>query len=120
MSDPGYIIDIDLGTTNSVVAYTEAGSERSEDTRIRIFEIPQVVDAGVVETRPILPSFVLVLQAQEAPAGAPELPWDKSCQLAVGEYAHNRGEEIPRHMISSAKSWLCNTLVDRKRQHPGD
>lgn len=114
MSDPVYIIGIDLGTTNSVVAYTEAGTERIEDARIRIFEIPQVVDAGVVETRPVLPSFVLAPQEQEVPDGALELPWDESAQLAVGEYARDRGEEIPQRLISSAKSWLCNTLVDRK------
>jgi molecular chaperone DnaK (HSP70) len=114
MSEPVYIIGIDLGTTNSVVAYTEATTERIEDARIRIFAIPQVVDAGTVETRQALPSFVLAPQVQEVPEGGLGLPWNESAQLAVGEYARNRGEEIPQRLISSAKSWLCNTLVDRK------
>ena len=114
MSEPVYIIGIDLGTTNSVVAYTEATVERIEDARVRIFGIPQVVDAGVVETRQALPSFVLVPQVREVPEGGLGLPWDENAQLAVGEYARNRGEEIPQRLISSAKSWLCNTLVDRK------
>lgn len=114
MRNPVYIIGIDLGTTNTVAAYTEVGAERIEDAHIRIFEIPQVIDAGVVETRPVLPSFVLVPQTREVPDGALELPWEESAQLAVGEYARNRGEEIPQSLIASAKSWLCNTLVDRK------
>ncbi|KJS00052.1 MAG: molecular chaperone DnaK [Desulfobulbaceae bacterium BRH_c16a] len=114
MSEPAYIIGIDLGTTNSVVAYTEATTERIEDARIRIFDIPQVVEAGAVETRRALPSFVLAPQTQEVPEGALGLPWNETAQLAVGEYARNRGEEIPQRLVSSAKSWLCNTLVDRK------
>ncbi len=114
MSEPVYIIGIDLGTTNSVVAYTEATVDRIEDARVRIFAIPQVVDAGAVETRQVLPSFVLLPQAPEVPEGALGLPWNETAQHAVGEYARNRGEEIPQRLISSAKSWLCNTLVDRK------
>ena len=114
MSKPVYIIGIDLGTTNSVVAYTEATTERIEDAHIRIFPIPQVVDAGIVQSRPALPSFVLAPQTQEVPEGALGLPWNETAQCAVGEYARNRGEEIPQRLISSAKSWLCNTLVDRK------
>ena len=114
MSEPVYIIGIDLGTTNSVVAYTEATTERIEDAHIRIFPIPQVVDAGIVQSRPALPSFVLAPQTQEVPEGALGLPWNETAQCAVGEYARNRGEEIPQRLISSAKSWLCNTLVDRK------
>ncbi len=113
MSDPVYIIGIDLGTTNSVVAYTEAGTDRIEEARIRIFDIPQIVDAGVVEMRPALPSFVLVPEQPDVADGALGLPWDASNRLAVGEYARIRGEEIPHRLIASSKSWLCNTLVDR-------
>jgi molecular chaperone DnaK (HSP70) len=114
MTDPVYIIGIDLGTTNSVVAYTEADTDRIEEAQIRIFDIPQIVDAGVVESRPSLPSFALLPEEQDVPQGALQLPWDASNNLAVGEYARVRGEEIPHRLISSSKSWLCNTLVDRK------
>ena len=75
MSDPVYIIGIDLGTTNSVVAYTAAETERIEEAQIRIFDIPQIVDAGVVESRPSLPSFVLLPDEQDVPEGALQLPW---------------------------------------------
>jgi molecular chaperone DnaK (HSP70) len=114
MNDPIYIIGLDLGTTNSVAAYVEADAERIEDARIRLFQIPQVVDAGVVEARTILPSFVLLPAEQETPPGALATPWDTAARISVGEYARQRGEEIPQRLIASSKSWLCNTMVDRK------
>ncbi len=114
MDDPVFIIGIDLGTTNSVVAYTKADTDRFEEARVRIFDVPQTVDAGTVENRPSLPSFVLLPESPDIPEGAIELPWNKAASYAVGEYARTRGEEIPHRLISSSKSWLCNTLVDRK------
>lgn len=114
MTEPAYIIGLDLGTTNSVVAYIEADAESIENAKIRLFQIPQVVDAGVVESRTILPSFVLLPMQQETPPGALSLPWDPSARESVGEYARRRGEEIPQRLIASSKSWLCNTMVDRK------
>ncbi len=114
MSHPQYIIGIDLGTTNSVVAYVSADTPTVEEARIRLFEIPQLVDNGVVEARPVLPSFVLMPPAEGMPSEELALPWDASPPYAVGEYARQRGEEIPQRLIASSKSWLCNTLVDRK------
>ncbi|MFZ7125349.1 MAG: Hsp70 family protein [Desulfobacterales bacterium] len=113
MAEPLYIIGIDLGTTNSVVAYTETASN-ADPPDIRVFEIPQLVDAGAVEHRPVLPSFVLLPEAYDVTEGALGLPWDASNDKAVGVYARNRGAEIPHRLISSAKSWLCNPMVDRK------
>lgn len=112
MQNCEYIIGIDLGTTNSVVAYVPADTPNVEEARIRLFEIPQLVDAGVVENRPALPSFVLLAEPQMAPQDL-ALPWDPAPTFTVGEYARQRGEEIPHRLIASAKSWLCNTLVDR-------
>ena len=57
MDDPVFIIGIDLGTTNSVVAYTKADAERFEEARVRIFDVPQTVDAGSVENRPVTSVF---------------------------------------------------------------
>jgi hypothetical protein len=116
VTQPVYIIGLDLGTTNSVVAYVEADARSVEDADIRLFEIPQSVDEGVVESRSILPSFVLMPAEQETSPGALALPWDAAARVSVGEYARRRGEEIPQRLIASAKSWLCNTLVDRKAQ----
>ena len=114
MSAPEYIIGIDLGTTNSVVAYVPADTPSVEAADIRLFDIPQLVDNGVVEQRPVLPSFVLMPPGEGLPAEELALPWDPAPACAVGEYARRRGEELPQRLISSSKSWLCNTLVDRE------
>ncbi len=113
MSEPVYIIGIDLGTTNTVAAYAEIPADPGRTPDIRIFSIPQLVDAGVIEKRNLLPSFILVPGPHDLPDGALALPWDGQATTAAGEFARNRGAEIPHRLISSTKSWLCHTLVDR-------
>ncbi|MEJ2640561.1 MAG: Hsp70 family protein [Desulfosarcinaceae bacterium] len=114
MTTSPYIIGIDLGTTNSVLAYTEAEIEPGRRPEIHIFEIPQLVDAGVVENRQMLPSFLLVPGDHDG-AGNTALPWADDASLIVGEFARNRGAELPDRLISSAKSWLCQPMVDRSQ-----
>ncbi len=115
MSDPKYILGIDLGTTNSVVAYTKARIEKGEKPEIKVLNIPQLVDGAVVDTKKMLPSFILVPGPHDVAKGALELPWAKDKDLAVGEFAKERGAEIPQRLISSSKSWLCHSLVDRNQ-----
>ncbi len=115
MSDPVYVIGIDLGTTNSVVAFTEADIERGKKPDIRVLEIPQLVGEGTIEKREILPSFIFLPRKHDVPDKALCLPWDEESRIAVGEFARDRGSEIPHHLISSSKSWLCHTLVDRNK-----
>ncbi|MCP4745274.1 MAG: Hsp70 family protein [Desulfobacteraceae bacterium] len=116
MSEPVYIIGLDLGTTNSIVAYTEADTDKIEEASVRVFDIPQLVEAGVVKPSPVLPSFVMLAEGLETAEEALALPWSNSHSNVVGEYARYRGEEIPQRLISSSKSWLCNTFVDRNAQ----
>jgi hypothetical protein len=113
VSDSVYVVSIDLGTTNSVVAYTETALELGEQPHIRVLDIPQLVEAGTVEKRSVLPSFVYMPGQHDVADDALELPWGGDRRLAVGEYARERGAEIPQRLISSSKSWLCHTLVDR-------
>ncbi len=115
MSEPIYIIGIDLGTTNSVAAYTKAELEPGGQPEIKLFEIPQLVSAGTVEKRKVLPSFVLVPGRHDVAEDALKLPWSENEDVAVGEFARDRGAEIPQRLVSSAKSWLCNTMVDRNK-----
>lgn len=35
--------------------------------------------------------------------------------MAVGEFARDRGAELPLRLIASSKSWLCHTGVDRNK-----
>ncbi|MBF0508694.1 MAG: Hsp70 family protein [Deltaproteobacteria bacterium] len=115
MSDPTYIIGIDLGTTNSVVAYTEARIDEGEEPNIQIFKVPQLVGPGSIADRDMLPSFVLLPGPHDVPQGALALPWNPRSAMAVGEFARDRGAEIPQRLIASTKSWLCHTGVDRNK-----
>ncbi len=90
-------IGIDLGTTNSALAYIDAPTGGEETTPvIHVLEIPQQVAEGRVEARRTLPSF-LHLGDQEY----------------VGVYAREQGALVPTKSIHSAKSWLSNPAVDR-------
>jgi molecular chaperone DnaK (HSP70) len=115
MTNPAYIVGIDLGTTNTVVAYTPVVDDAAGASEIALFEISQLTDAGVVEKRALLPSFILIPGAHDVASEAMALPWKADNTLAVGEFAKNRGAELPGRLIASSKSWLCHTLVDRNQ-----
>lgn len=107
-----YILGIDLGTTNSVLAYASLEEDRP---RIELLPIPQLVAAGTVGAREALPSFVYLASEHEAGGGAFDLPWRAGCTSAVGELARQRGAEVPDRTVAAAKSWLCHSRVDRRR-----
>jgi len=113
VSEPTYMIGIDLGTTNSVVAFAKVPVDEYDEPAIQIFKIPQLVGPGSIVERPVLPSFLFLPGPHDLPEGSLELPWDKGNSLAVGEFARDRGAEIPSRLVASAKSWLCHTGVDR-------
>lgn len=114
MPEPTYIIGIDLGTTNSVVAFAEADIPQGRSPDIRIFPISQTVGPATVEKRDMLPSFLMVPGPQQEPVEFTDLAWDSSRRVCVGEFARDRGAELPNSLISSSKSWLCNAMVDRE------
>src|SRR6476469_10471633 len=107
-----YVIGIDLGTTNSALAYVDTSA--GKDVRVTPFPIPQVVSPGAVEDRTLLPSFLYLPGTGEQPAGALKLPWDAKRDFCVGEFARAFGSQVPTRLVSSAKSWLCHPGVDRK------
>jgi molecular chaperone DnaK (HSP70) len=109
-----YLIGIDLGTTNTAVAYVDT---RAADPRIRVFEVPQLVAPGEVAPRRQLPSFVYLAGEHDLAAAELALPWRNdpaTTREVVGELARNQGARNPGRMIASAKSWLCHPGVDRK------
>ena len=113
LKDPKYIVGIDLGTTNSVLAYTKADVDDDEEPQIRGFLIPQVVSPGEVKAQRILPSFLFFPGPHDVPQGSLALPWKAESDLVVGQFARTRGAEIPNRLVASAKSWLCHRGVDR-------
>ncbi|MFP4477430.1 MAG: Hsp70 family protein [Desulfatibacillaceae bacterium] len=114
MESAQYIIGIDLGTTNSVVAYTEVNPGDGEG-EIRFFSIPQLVASGSVGEQQTLPSFILMPGPNDVGEGALSLPWNRDAARAVGVFARDRGAELPGRLVSSAKSWLCHAGVDRNK-----
>ena len=99
-----YSIGIDLGTTNSVLSYTPC-----EGGALSIMPIPQYVDAGVIESRQSLPSFMYLGTENETFT----LPWQTTTSSTViGAFARKRASQVPDRTIAAAKSWLAHTKVD--------
>src|SRR5947207_15483938 len=111
---PKYLIGIDLGTTNSALAYVEL-PRRPRDGRpeVRTFDVPQLVAPADTAPRVLLPSFLYLPGPHDLPPGATALPWDPQRPFAVGEFARNHGARVPGRLVTSAKSWLCHAGVDR-------
>lgn len=110
-----YIVGIDLGTTNTVVAYAERDSTAST---LRVFQIEQLVNLGEVGARPTLPSLRYHPAADELNPRDLQLPWRVAdlggvTPLVVGELARELGSQVPGRLVASAKSWLCHSAVDR-------
>jgi hypothetical protein len=108
-----FVVGIDLGTTNSCVAYIDTGLGESQ-VRPQQLPIPQVVAPGAVKDRALLPSFLYLPVGSELPAGSLKLPWDANRDYVVGEFARQQGSLVPTRLISSAKSWLCHPGIDRR------
>jgi molecular chaperone DnaK (HSP70) len=105
-----YVIGIDLGTTNSVLAYAALGQE---ETRVHVLPVPQLVAAGTIEARSMLPSFLYLGTPEDAKAGNFDLPWEKGAATAVGELARKQSADNPMRTVAAAKSWLAHSRVDR-------
>lgn len=107
--DSQWMIGIDLGTTNTVLSFCE----NRPDAPIEIFAVPQLTGPGAIERNDILPSFIVIPDASEVPDQALKTPWKTDGRMIIGEFARERGAEIPHRLIHSAKSWLCHQMVDR-------
>src|SRR6202050_647825 len=115
MKLPKYVIGIDLGTTNSALAYAEirADADPFAPANVQLLAIPQLVNAGEVRDEPLLPSFLYIPGATDFPAGSTALPWDEKPEVVVGRLAQKRGVENAGRLVSPAKSWLSHGGVDR-------
>src|SRR5437016_13828363 len=114
MAESRYVVGIDLGTTNSALAYVDTGAGEADDITLAQLPVPQVVQPGTVEEKPLLPSFLYLPGANELPAGSLKLPWDPSRDVAVGEFGRSQGNLVPTRLVASAKSWLAHPGVDRR------
>ena len=109
-----YVIGIDLGTTNSALAFVATPAGDATDTpTANMFAIPQLVNASEVADEALLPSFLYVPGEKDFPQGATALPWNEHPDYVVGRLAQKRGSENTSRLVSSAKSWLSHSGVDR-------
>ena len=104
-----FVVGIDLGTTNSVVAYAPVDGEGE----IRVLSIPQLTAPGTVEAASQLPSFLYLPAEGELTPAAMALPWKGPTDAVVGAFARQRGSEVPDRVVASAKSWLSYGGADR-------
>src|SRR5215471_11709434 len=108
MSAAHFSIGIDLGTTNSALAYAPLnGDAAPEALPIQQWETPE----SLVEV-PMLPSFLYLPEdalAQQLRGKVPGGPQAWS----VGRLARRRAAEMPGRVVRSAKSWLCHHTADR-------
>lgn len=105
-----YAIGIDLGTTNSVLAYRNL---EQDNAPVECLPIPQLVDSSTAEIRTTLPSFIYLATDDEAKNGSLDLPGTRGSSRVVGEWARRRAAEVPGRTVATAKSWLCHSRVDR-------
>src|SRR5438270_13678456 len=98
MSAARFSIGIDLGTTNSALAYTPLNGDAPPETLpIQQWETPETL----VEV-PTLPSFLYLPED----ALAQQLNGKVTQAWIVGRLARLRAAELPGRVVRSAKSWL--------------
>ena len=90
-------VGIDLGTTNSALAYVDPREAAEADfPPIHVLPIEQQVDAHRTAALRTLPSFLYL-----------------SDPPVVGAWARDQGALVPTKSVHSAKSWLSNSEADR-------
>lgn len=106
-----YFIGIDLGTTNSVVAYVKIGDENA---KVDLLNIQQLTGPATIENRLSFPSFCYLATDAEKEKHSYDVPWEKGRDFVVGELARKQAADVPARTIAAAKSWLAHSKVDRR------
>ncbi|ELA9338740.1 hsp70 family protein [Vibrio parahaemolyticus] len=118
MASPRFLVGIDLGTTNTVVAYCEI-TDNLEQSEVSLFDIDQLIGPGEVVRKPLLPSFRYHPAVGQISPSDLTLPWENEPvagdinNVIVGEWARELGAKVEGRQVSSAKSWLSHQAVDR-------
>ncbi|MFH4869443.1 Hsp70 family protein [Vibrio diabolicus] len=118
MASPRFLVGIDLGTTNTVVAYCEI-TDNLEQSEVSLFDIDQLIGPGEVVRKPLLPSFRYHPAVGQIFPSDLTLPWENEpvsgdiSNVIVGEWARELGAKVEGRQVSSAKSWLSHQAVDR-------
>ncbi|MFZ2107890.1 MAG: Hsp70 family protein [Roseiarcus sp.] len=107
MAQRKFSIGIDLGTSNSVLAYSPLSGEGGTE----VLAIPQWDTPSTVTESETLPSFLYLpeeaIAAEILGHGIGPGDW------VVGRLAQRKASETPGRVVKSAKSWLCHHAADR-------
>src|SRR5271166_3525705 len=107
MAHPKFSIGIDLGTSNSVLAYSPLSGAGGSD----VLAVPQSDTPSAVIDSATVPSFLYLpeeaVAAQTRGRGLDIDGW------IVGRLAQRKASETPGRVAQSAKSWLCHHAADR-------
>jgi len=108
MSAARYSIGIDLGTTNSALAYAPLnGDAPPVPLLIQQWDTPEtLVEVPMLPSFLYLPDDALAQRLRDKVLGVPQA-W------IVGRLARRRAPEMPGRVVRSAKSWLCHHTADR-------
>jgi len=105
MARARFSIGIDLGTTNSALAFVPLGG----DPKPEVLRIPQWDSLTSLTDETTLPSFLYLPED----AVAAQLRSRTSGEWVVGRLARRRAGETPGRVVLAAKSWLCHHTADR-------
>ena len=107
MTRARFSIGIDLGTTNSALAFVPLLGETKPESLV----IPQWETLAGLAERATLPSFLYLPE----PAVAAQLRGRAAGtgEWVVGCLARRKAGETPGRVVHSAKSWLCHHTADR-------
>jgi molecular chaperone DnaK (HSP70) len=107
MTAARFSIGIDLGTTNSALAYVPL----SDDAGSQVLPIPQWETQETRVEAPTLPSFLYLPEDAVAAELRDRVPGTEG--WIAGRLARRRAGETPGRVVRSAKSWLCHHTADR-------
>lgn len=119
MASPRFLVGIDLGTTNTVVAFCEI-TDNLEHAPVSLFDIDQLIGPGEVVRKSLLPSFRYHPAQGQVSGSDLTLPWENKpvdgdiSHVIIGEWARELGAKVEGRQVSSAKSWLSHQAVDRR------
>ena len=102
-----FSIGIDLGTTNSALAFIALVSEGMPE----ILFVPQWQSLAGLTEEPTLPSVLYL--PEDAVAAHFRGREVGGGQWIVGRFARTKASETPGRVVHSAKSWLCHHAADR-------
>jgi molecular chaperone DnaK (HSP70) len=102
-----FSIGIDLGTTNSALAFMPLVGEGTPE----ILFVPQWESLDGLAEEPTLPSFLYL--PEDAVAAYFRGREVGGGQWIVGRFARTKASETPGRVVHSAKSWLCHHTADR-------